>query len=119
LYKPASVRFLLRWPFNTAAGANTFSRDVYVPRRWHHVVAQRDGDQMELYVNGVLGRSVTLDPDRPARSCYLVVGRRTRDVHDPRDVRSFVGRLDELALYDHPLSDEQIRSHYRMAKQLD
>lgn len=119
LYKPASVRFLLRWSFNTAAGDNTFSRDVYVPRRWHHVVAQRDGDRMEFYVNGVLGRSVTLDPDRPARSCYLVVGRRTRDAHDPRDVRSFVGRLDELALYDHPLSAEQVRSHYRMAEQLD
>ena len=119
LYKPASVRFLLRWPFNTAAGDNTFSRDVYVPRRWHHVVAQRDGDQMELYVNGVLGRSMTLDPDRPTRSCYLVVGRRTTDAHDARDVRSFVGRLDELALYDHPLSAEQVRSHYRMAEQLD
>lgn len=119
LYKPASVRFLLRWPFNTAAGDNTFSRDVYVPRRWHHVVAQRAGDQMELYVNGVLGRSMTLDLNRPTRSCFLVVGRRTTDAHDPRDTRSFVGRLDEMALYDHPLSAEQVQSHYRMAKQLD
>jgi hypothetical protein len=114
LHKPASVRFLLRWPFNTAAGDNTFSRDVYVPRRWHHVVAQRNGDQMELYVNGVLGPSMTLDPNRPARSCYLVVGRRTTDAHDPRDVRSFVGRLDELALYDRALTAGEIEAHYAL-----
>lgn len=119
LYKPASVRFLLRWQFNTVAGDNAFSRDVYVPRRWHHVVAQRDGDRMELYVNGVLERSMTLDPDHPTRSCHLVVGRRTMDARDPRDVRAFVGRLDELALYDHPLSAAEVRSHYRMAHQRD
>jgi hypothetical protein len=119
LYRPASIRFLLRWPFNTAAGDNAFSRDVYVPRRWHHVVAQRDRDQLELYVNGVLGCSMTLDPDHPTRSCHLVVGRRTTDFNDPRDVRPFVGRLDELALYDHPLSDEEIETHFRMANQLD
>ena len=119
LYSPASVRFLLRWPFNTSAGDNVFSRDVYAPRRWHHVVAQRNGDQLELYVNGVLGRSITLDPDHPSRSCHLVVGRRTTDFNDPRDVRPFVGRLDEMALYDHPLSVEEVETHFRLANQLD
>ncbi len=119
LYRPASIRFLLRWPFNTAAGDNAFSSDVYVPRRWHHVVAQRDGDQMEIYVNGVVGRSMTLDPDRPSRSCYMVVGRRTTDANDLRDVRPFVGRLDEFALYDHPLSAEEVETHFRMAHQVD
>jgi hypothetical protein len=82
-------------------------------------VAQRDGDQLKLYANGVLGRSMTLDPDRPTRSCHLVVGRRTTDPKDPRDVRPFVGRLDELALYDHPLSDEEVEMHFRMATERD
>jgi hypothetical protein len=115
LNKPASVRFLHRSVLTTTAGDNTFSEDVYVPRRWHHVVAQKAGDRMELYVDGTPGRSVPLDPDHPTRSCYLVVGRRTPDAGDPKDVRPFVGRLDELALYDRPLAAEEVRRHFRLA----
>jgi anti-sigma factor RsiW len=115
LNKPASVRFLHRWLLDTKAGDNVFSEGVYVPRRWYHVVAQKEGDRMELSIDGSPVHSSTRGPDHPIRSCYLVVGRRTPDTHDPRDVRPFVGRMDELAIYDHPLSAEEIRRHFRMA----
>ena len=48
-------------------------------------------------------------------SCHLVIGRRTRDPLDQSDIRPFVGRLDELAIYEHPLSSEEVRSHFRLA----
>jgi hypothetical protein len=115
LNKPASVRFLHRWVLDTKVGDNTFSENVYVPRRWYHVVAQKKGDRMELYIDGAPVHSSTLDPDHPTRSCYLVVGRRTPDAHDPSDVRPFVGRMDELAIYDHPLSAEEVQDHFRLA----
>ena len=35
----------------------------------------------------------------------------------PRDSRSFVGQLDELAVYDHTLTAEEIRNHFRLASQ--
>jgi Concanavalin A-like lectin/glucanases superfamily len=115
LHKPASVRYLQRWPIDLRVGDNLCSEAVYAPRRWHHVVAQKAGDRMELYFNGAPGRSLQLVPDHPGVSCQLVVGRRTRDPDDPKDSRSFVGRLDELALYDHPLSAEEIRRHFALA----
>ncbi len=114
LFRPASVRFLHRWPLDSRVGDNICSDSNYVPRRWHHVVAQKSEERMELYLDGV-EQTLSLAPDHPNALCHLVVGRRTPGTTDPKDSRSFVGRLDELALYDHPLSAEQVRSHFRLA----
>lgn len=115
LFNPASVRFLHRWPLDTRIGNNIVSERLYIPRRWQHVVAQKNGEKLELFLDGEPDRSTTLDPDHPTVLCRLVVGRRTPDPHDPQDRRPFVGRLDELAIYDHPLTHDQVRAHYRLA----
>jgi hypothetical protein len=117
LFKPASVRFLHRWPLDTRVGHNIVSEAVYVLRRWHHVVAQKNGGRLELYFDGELDRAMPLEPDHPTMSCRLVVGRRTPDPNEPRDERPFTGRIDELAIYDHPLSSDEVRGHYRLANQ--
>ncbi len=115
LFKPASIRFLHRWPLDSRIGSNILSDEVYIPGRWHHLVAQKNGSQIELYYDGALVHSLALQPDHPAIACRLVVGRRTPDPLEQDDTRSFVGRLDELALYDHPLSAEEVRRHFQMA----
>ena len=115
LFKPASIRFLHRWPLDTRIGSNILSDEIYIPGRWHHLVAQKNGPQLELYYDGVLVHSLALQPDHPAVACRLVVGRRTPDPLELTDSRGFVGRLDELALYDHPLSAEEVRHHFQMA----
>jgi hypothetical protein len=115
LYKPASVRFLHRWPLDTRIGNNIFSEYVYVPRRWHHVLAQKNGERMELYFDGEPDHSMPLELDHPTLSCRLVIGRRTPDPLELHDRRPFVGRLDELAIYDHPLSAEEVRHHFELA----
>jgi hypothetical protein len=115
LHKPATVRFLHAWPLEIRSETNIYSPGLYVPGRWHHVVIQRDGDRMEIYFDGVPGRSRPIEPDYPTLSCHLVVGRRTPDPLATHDSRSFVGRLDELAIYDHPLSAEEVRHHFDLA----
>ncbi|HEY2155375.1 MAG TPA: LamG-like jellyroll fold domain-containing protein, partial [Isosphaeraceae bacterium] len=115
LFKPASIRFLHRWPLDTRIGNNAVSEGLYVPRRWHHVVAQKNGGRMELFHDGALDRTMSLGPDHPTLSCRLVVGRRTPDPLDAHDARPFVGRLDELAIYDHPLSADEVLAHFRVA----
>jgi hypothetical protein len=115
LHKPPAIRFLSRWPLDIAQQDNLYSRRAYAPRIWHHVVAQMNEGRMELFFDGAMSQAVPLVPDRPAVPCHVVVGRRTPDVQDPKDSRSFVGRLDELALYDRPLSAEEVRRHYRLA----
>jgi hypothetical protein len=115
LFKPASLRFLHRWPLDTRIGNNLFSEDIYVPRRWHHVVAQKNGPTMELFVDGRSVGTQPVAPDHPTVTCRLVVGRRNPDPLETHDSRSFVGRLDELALYDHPLPPEDVQNHYQLA----
>lgn len=118
LQKPASIRFLHRWPIDLRVTADClFSEGVYVPRRWHHVVAQKAERRLELFLDGELDLSRPLDPDHPTLTGHLIIGRRTPESDNPKDSRSFVGRLDELALYDHPLSAEEVRRHFRLGRE--
>jgi hypothetical protein len=115
LFKPASIRFLHRWPLDSRIGSNLLSDEIYIPGRWHHLVAQKNGPQIELYHDGVQVHSLLLQPDHPDVACRLVVGRRTPDPQELEDTRAFVGRLDELAVYDHPLAAEEVRHHFQLA----
>ena len=118
LEKPASVRFLRRWFRDVDLAVeenNLFSQNIYIPNRWHHVVAQRSDKRMELYLDGVRDRSITPEKDPPGILYHLVVGRSTAEASDGEEVHPFVGRIDELALYDHPLSPEEVLHHFRLA----
>lgn len=112
LHKPRSVRLLLRPPSDPLRVTNVYSARPYGPGRWHHVVAQRRGDSAELYLDGVPTEAPLLNPDPTPAPCRIVVGRRMPDPGDRNESRAFVGGLDELALYDRPLSPEEVRQHW-------
>jgi hypothetical protein len=116
LHPPAAVRFLHRWPPDSAGGVNVYSQARYVPYRWHHLVAQVRVERMELYLDGALTVSMPVNPERASLPGLLLLGRLSKV---PIDHwwwgRPFVGLMDEVALYDHPLSAEEIRSHYCLA----
>jgi hypothetical protein len=116
LHKPASVRSLHRWPLDVKVENNVYSENIYIPHRWHHVVLQRNGTRMELYFDGVPSPILPIDTEYPIQSCHLIVGRRTPEATNPKDPRSFIGRLDELAIYDHLLSAEEVQAHFRLAR---
>ncbi|MFO0811117.1 MAG: LamG-like jellyroll fold domain-containing protein [Gemmataceae bacterium] len=114
--RPCVVRFLDRWPPALAGGVNVFSRRSYVPDRWHHIVAQRNVESDELFIDGTMIATSPADPDSTSIACRLLVGRLKRQ---PRpyfvEIRPFAGRIDELAIYERPLSSEEIRRHYKSA----
>jgi hypothetical protein len=116
LLSPGLFRFLHRWPPGDAGGDNLFSARHYVPYRWHHVVAQRNGGRLELYVDGVPAQPVSHESAFASEPCRVLLGRlkplprRSGYVHS----RPFVGLIDELALYDHPLTTEEIRRHHEL-----
>jgi hypothetical protein len=114
LHPSATVRFHHRWPPHLAEENNLYS-PIYAPGRWHHVVAQMSHARMELYYDGVPSQSTPEAMVQPGLPCRLVVGRKTPDPLNRRDSRSFVGWLDELALYNHPLSADEIQRHYQLA----
>jgi hypothetical protein len=116
LLSPGLFRFLHRWPPGDSGGDNLFSRRHYVPCRWHHVVAQRRGGRLELYVDGLPTPPVTPPSASATEPCRVLLGRLkplprpTGRVHS----RPFVGLIDELALYDRPLDSEEVRLHYEL-----
>lgn len=120
LFRPASIRFLYRWPTGRGGGDNLFSDDIYVPYRWHHLVAQLAGERMELYLDGAVQASQAIGPGGSTSPCQVILGRLTtlpesKQIHHTGFRRPFVGLMDEVALYDHPLTAEEIRAHYRLA----
>jgi hypothetical protein len=115
LFQRTSVRFLSRWPPGFQGGNNLFF-DYYVPYRWHHAVAQVRGDRMELYVNGTLLPTLASDSNREEVSCHFILGQLKPAPRPPFGwaSRPFVGRIDEVALYDRPLTVEEVRRHYAL-----
>ncbi|WP_425396208.1 LamG domain-containing protein [Aeoliella sp.] len=111
---PGRVRFLNRFPADYSAnrvGESSFSSHAYSLRRWQHVVAVKDENERRLYVNGQL-ESRQLDPNPIDDDLTLIIGRLHRD----RPERTFAGQLDELAVYDYPLSESQIRRHHELVR---
>jgi hypothetical protein len=118
LHTPATVRLLDRWPPSKGGGYNIYSKRPYIPYRWHHVVAQMSGGRMELYLDGEPTYSSRADIAHPTVPCQLILGRlSTIPKGEWLYNRAFAGLLDEVALYDHPLSAEEVRRHHRLASQ--
>jgi hypothetical protein len=116
LFPPGVFRFLHRWPPGDSGGDNLFSTRYYVPNRWHHIVAQRSGGRLELYVDGAPTQPVSLQSARASEPCRLLLGRLKPMPRPSGRVHSrpFVGLIDELALYNRPLAAEEVRRHYKL-----
>jgi len=110
---PGRIRFLHRNPpsSETALGTSCFSNEPYALRKWQHFVAVKDQSEMRLYVDAKLIAS-TKDTTRLTGDFDLVVGQIDRN----RDLRPFVGQLDELAFYNRALKSEEIEQHYRLVR---
>lgn len=115
VHEPCVVRYLDRWPPAHSGGVNVFSRRMYIPYRWHHLVAQRVQDRLELYMDGDLVGTTQAEPGEKTTPCRLMVGRLKHGAQPGLDqIRPFIGRIDELAVYDHPLAREEIRRHHEL-----
>ena len=97
---------------------------------WHHLVWTRDSAGVNrLYVDGVvvvsmddsggpINNPMDIEVGGCLRSAQAGVSARPLDEKGKElNERSFLdGKLDELAIYDHVLSPEQVSAHYRAGK---
>ena len=117
VHEPRAIRFFHRWPaedFRHGA-THVFSRGQYFPGRWHHIVAVREPERLCLYHNGKLQSRVNVAPNQDGDTYQLMLGRYARASSDRKAFSGpFSGRLDEVALYDHALSESDIQEHYRL-----
>ena len=111
--KPGGLRQLFRAIPGDDGGISLYSQKLYVPKRWHHLVAQQTGPHIQLFLDGTLAGETKLDSTPQPFPCRVVFGR-IKDIPTP-DARAFVGRMDEIALYDRPLKPDEIRAHARAA----
>lgn len=81
---------------------------------WHHVVAQRDGDNLELWLNGQLVDSdpgnAGLDLTSGTPTPPFLLGQRTNQF----GVNPFEGLLDEVWVFDSALSSAEIQGLFRV-----
>jgi len=84
-----------------------------LPHRAYHVVGTYNGARMRIYVNGKLEASVKRGgPLNPAPYGVVIGARGWGTLPSPR----FQGTLDEIAIYNHALSDRQVATHYRLGR---
>lgn len=75
---------------------------------WYHVVATYDNAQMKLYLNGNLDSNYTVANAHYPYDSTMYVGAPSGTGAD-----SYNGTIDELALYDVTLTDEEILNRYK------
>jgi ferric-dicitrate binding protein FerR (iron transport regulator) len=111
--RPGRVRFLHRSPpsDDPAKGTSCFSGHPYDVRRWQHVAAVKEGDAMRLYVNGKRVAAGSDASNFPG-NCKLVVGQ----IDEVRNIRRFVGQLDELAVFPRALTEAEIARRYQLIR---
>jgi len=93
---------------------------AYQPNQWGHVVAVHEPGQTRLYLNGKLVQQAeydTSDSPQNTHPLQLAVGNTGVGVQLNRsNFRTFSGLIDEVAVYDHALSEEQIKNHYSLGQ---
>jgi hypothetical protein len=87
-------------------------------RTWHHVAFVADGKQLRLYRNGVeVGAKPYGKLHRDPRIKALAIGTKLNlagQAPEERDFNMWDGRLDELAVFNHAFSAEQIAEFHQL-----
>jgi len=77
--------------------------------QWYHLVGRYDRSEVSLFINGdEVATTESSLPIRPS-SFPLIIGRGTYD-----KVRRFDGIIDEVAVFNRALSDDEIKTLYQM-----
>ena len=80
-------------------------------RTWNHVVLVREGEKVAVYLNGQATPDLvgTAAPGYAGEASTVFIGGRSDNLFN------FEGKIAEVALYDRPLSPQEIGKHYRAA----
>ncbi|MHC4644380.1 MAG: LamG domain-containing protein [Planctomycetota bacterium] len=100
--------------FSVFIGPNTISPSISVAERfkggkWLHIAAVYDGSDMLLYVDGKVASSKTVGEIKPyaVEGEPLVIGNRPPDMD-----RGINGAVDDIRMYNRPLSAEEVWELY-------
>lgn len=95
-----------------------FSASSYVVRKWQLMTAVKQGAAMRLYADGRLVGTAE-DPAPLGNGLRVLMGQLFPPsplLKDEVTSRLFVGELDEVALYDRPLTEDEIQRHLHLGR---
>ncbi len=91
--------------------------------QWHHVAMVADGSMLRLYRNGRAVSAVPYDKlTSDSRILALAVGTKLNlegTAPEERDFNMWDGRLDELAIFNHALTGDDVLELYELARTAD
>tara|TARA_R100001510_G_scaffold57250_1_gene64749 strand:+ start:289 stop:2289 length:2001 start_codon:yes stop_codon:yes gene_type:complete len=76
---------------------------------WTHIVATYDGTTQKLYINGSLVSSATTEQEISTTTNAKIGARNFNN-----SANIFAGKIDELAIYDRALEEEEVTKIYRI-----
>jgi hypothetical protein len=111
--KPNQLRFLHRSERSAEAvhGVSCYSGVTYDVRQWQHLVAVRKGSEMRLYLDGKLLATAEESAPTP-RGLQLVLGQLYTETVE----RFFIGHMDEAAIYNRALTEDEVRKHHELLR---
>ncbi|MGV9625460.1 LamG-like jellyroll fold domain-containing protein [Streptomyces sp. NPDC003487] len=82
--------------------------------QWHHAVVTATGTAQTLYLDGVQAATLTGAVNHQSNTrTYIGAGFAKNWPAAPGDVSYFTGQIDEVAIYQHGLSADQVAEHYQ------
>ena len=99
----------IRWTVNTNRGIKDLDSQIVLQENtYYHVVALFDGSNVDLYVNGLLDNRTNFSGAIMTTTHDLTIGQHLPD----NPGYNFKGVLDEIRIYDYPLSLSEILALY-------
>ncbi|MDX2813402.1 LamG domain-containing protein [Streptomyces sp. PA03-5A] len=103
---------------STVTGTSVASTDTVTDNQWHHAVISASGTTQTLYLDGVPQGTLTGAVNHQANSLtYIGAGYAKNWPGSPSDISYFNGAIDEVSIFQHPLTGDQVAEHYRARSQ--
>jgi hypothetical protein len=103
-----TLRYLHRYPLGTGGGTNIYTSTTYGDGAWYHAAMVKSVDTISLYINGELVDSAAdTSVFNPGDTFGVVLG--ILD-HERAPARLFPGAMDDVRIYDRPMSQEEIQA---------
>jgi hypothetical protein len=77
--------------------------------QWHHIVAIYDGSEMRMFVDGRKQKAVSKWTGEITSNKYDMAVGNSKIPYEPWEFLAFDGLIDELRIYNRPLSDKEIQ----------
>jgi len=107
---------ILRWTINTTTGITDLDAETPLERnRWYNLTAYYSGEDMELYIDGKLDAFKYWDGSINPSPVDLTIGQ----VLPNNNQYNFNGKIDDIRLYDYPISLNEIEELFEMATNIE